>query len=114
MKSTNQLELEVMNFDQLFKSISPEEITDNVFKLVGKDFFAITAGKADNYNSMIGGGGLGYLFRKPTAWCIIRSDRYTLELIVKEHTYTLTYFPEEYRKQMLYLGSKTGRDSEKT
>ena len=29
----------MMNFDQLFKQISPEEISDNVFTLVGKDFF---------------------------------------------------------------------------
>ena len=27
-----------MNFNQLFKQIDPEKITDNVFTLVGKDF----------------------------------------------------------------------------
>jgi hypothetical protein len=55
-----------MNFDQLFKQISPEEICDNVFTLVGKDFFVITAGKEDHYNSMIGsGGGLGFFSRNP-------------------------------------------------
>ena len=27
-----------MNFNQLFKQIDPEEITDNVFTLVGKDY----------------------------------------------------------------------------
>jgi flavin reductase (DIM6/NTAB) family NADH-FMN oxidoreductase RutF len=34
-------------------------------------------------------------------------------LIEKEQTYTMSYFPNEYRKQMLFLGSKSGRDSEK-
>ena len=103
-----------MKFDQLFKQIYPEEISDNIFTLVGKDFFVITAGKEDHYNSMIGsGGGLGLLFKKPTTWCILREDRYTLELILKEQTYTMSYFPEEYKKQMLFLGSKSGRDSEK-
>ena len=103
-----------MNFDQLFKQISPEEIRDNVFTLAGKDFFAITAGKKDHYNAMIGsGGGFAVLFKKPTTWCIIRADRYTLEMIQKEHTYTLSYFPNDYRRQMLFLGSKSGRDSEK-
>lgn len=102
------------NFDQLFKQISPEEICDNVFTLVGKDFFVITTGKENHYNSMIGsGGGLGMLFKKPTTWCVLRSDRYTLEMIQKEQTYTLSYFPNEYREQMLFLGSKSGRDSEK-
>ena len=105
-----------MNFDQLFKEISAEELCDkfNVFTLVGKDFYAITAGKKDHYNSMIGsGGGLGLLFKKPTTWCLLRKDRYTLEMIQKEQTYTLSYFPNEYKEQMLFLGHKSGRDSEK-
>ena len=103
-----------MNFNQLFKQIDPEKITDNVFTLVGKDYLVITAGKKCHYNSMIGsGGGLGMLFKKPTTWCILKADRYTLELIQKEQTYTMSYFPCEYRKQMLFLGSKSGRDTEK-
>jgi len=114
MRTSNRATIKEMNFDQLFKPISPEEISDNVFTMVGKDFFAITAGKEDHYNSMIGsGGGLGMLFRKPTTWCLLRADRYTLELIQKEQTYTMSYFPSECREQMLFLGSKSGRDSEK-
>ncbi len=103
-----------MNFDQLFKQISPEKICDNVFTLVGKVFPVITAGKEDHYNSMTAsGGGFGMLFMKPTTWCILKGNRYTLELIQKEQTYTMSYFPNEYKKQILFLGSKTGRDSEK-
>jgi flavin reductase (DIM6/NTAB) family NADH-FMN oxidoreductase RutF len=114
MKKTNHITVKELNFDQLFKQISPEEICDNVFTLVGKDFFVITAGKENHYNSMVGsGGGLAVLFKKPTTWCIIRADRYTLEIIQKEQTYTLSYFPNEYKEHMLFLGSKSGRDSEK-
>jgi flavin reductase (DIM6/NTAB) family NADH-FMN oxidoreductase RutF len=114
MKTTKPVNAESMNFDQLYQQISPEEISDNVFTLVGKDFFAITAGKGDRYNSMIGsGGGLGMLFKRPTTWCLIRADRYTLEMIQKEQTYTMSYFPEEFKKQMLFLGSKSGKYSAK-
>ncbi|MDR0823325.1 MAG: flavin reductase [Endomicrobium sp.] len=103
-----------MTFEQLFKQISPEDIDDNVFKLVGKDFYLITAGKKENYNSMVGsGGGWGTLFKKPTAMCLFPIHRYTLEIIQKEKTYTLSYFPNEYKEQMLFLGSKSGRDSDK-
>jgi flavin reductase (DIM6/NTAB) family NADH-FMN oxidoreductase RutF len=113
-EKTNHVNFKAMNFDQLFKQISPEEICDNVFTLAGKDFFAITAGKKDNYNSMIGsGGGWVVLFKQPTTWCILRADRYTLELIQKEQTYTMSYFPNEYKEQMLFLGSKSGKNSEK-
>jgi flavin reductase (DIM6/NTAB) family NADH-FMN oxidoreductase RutF len=77
-------------------------------------FTAITAGKEDRYNSMIGsGGGFGLLFKKPTTWSLLRSDRYTLEIIQKEQTYTLSYFPKEYQVQALFLGSESGRDSDK-
>jgi len=103
-----------MNFEQLFKQIAPEEIEDNVFTLAGKVFPVITAGKEKYYNSMTAsGGGMGVLFRKPAAWCILRTDRYTLELIQKEQTYTMSYFPDEYKKQVVFLGSKSGRDSDK-
>jgi flavin reductase (DIM6/NTAB) family NADH-FMN oxidoreductase RutF len=34
-------------------------------------------------------------------------------LIEKEQTYTLTYFPDEYKERMLFLGKKSGRDSDK-
>jgi flavin reductase (DIM6/NTAB) family NADH-FMN oxidoreductase RutF len=103
-----------MSFDQLFKQISPEEIGDNVFTLVGEVFPVITAGKEDHFNSMTAsGGGLGMLFKKPTTWCILRADRYTLEMIQDEQTYAMSYFPEEYKEQVLFFGSKSGRDSEK-
>ena len=60
MNRTNHVNVTEMTFDQLFKQISPEEIRDNVFTLVGRDFTVITAGKQVHYNSMIGsGGGLG-------------------------------------------------------
>jgi len=105
-----------MNFEQLFKQISAEEIGDNfnIFTLVGKDFYAITAGRQEHYNSMIGsGGGFGLLFKKPATWCLFRKDRFTLEIVQKEQTYTLSFFPQDYKEKMLFLGYKSGRDSEK-
>jgi flavin reductase (DIM6/NTAB) family NADH-FMN oxidoreductase RutF len=114
MKTTQPINIKAMNFDQIFKQISPEEICDNVFTMVGKDFYVITAGKQDHYNSLTAsGGGMGMLFKKPTTWCVLRADRYTLELIQKEQTYTMSYFPNEYKQQMLFLGSKSGRDNDK-
>jgi flavin reductase (DIM6/NTAB) family NADH-FMN oxidoreductase RutF len=56
---------------------------------------------------------LGLLFSKPTTWCILQSNRYTLEMIQKEQTYTMSYFTDEYKEQIIFFGSKSGRDSEK-
>ena len=103
-----------MSFEQLFTQIQPEELTDNVFRLVGKDFFAITAGTPERFNSMTGsGGGLGTIFRNPAAWCCIQQTRYTLELMQEQQAYTLTFFPEEYKDQLIFLGTHSGRDTDK-
>ena len=110
----NNKEFMEMNFTQIFKEISPEGITDDIFTLVGKIYPVITVGNVNYYNSMTAsGGGMGLLFRKPATWCVFLTGRYTLELIQKEKAYTLSYFPDEYKKQVLFLGSKSGRDSEK-
>ena len=86
----------------------------NLFSLLEKDFYVVTAGKSGNYNSMVGsGGGVGLFLKKPSTWNLFRTDRYTLELIKREQTYTLSYFPSKYKKQVLFLASKSGRDSTK-
>jgi flavin reductase (DIM6/NTAB) family NADH-FMN oxidoreductase RutF len=56
---------------------------------------------------------MNFEFRKPSTWCIFQTTRYTLELIEKEQRYTLSYFSDEYKKQITFLGTKSGRDSEK-
>ena len=48
------------------------------------------------------GSGLGVLFKKPATWCILKADRYTLEIIQKEQAYTISYFTEEYKEQILF------------
>ncbi|MDR1199615.1 MAG: flavin reductase [Prevotellaceae bacterium] len=103
-----------MNFEELFTGISAEEISDNIFRLVGKDITVITSGNESNFNSMAASwGGAGILFNKPASWCMLRANRYTLEIIKREHTYTLSYFPDEYREQVLFFGSKSGRNTDK-
>lgn len=103
-----------MNFSQLFKKIPPEEICYDVFTLVGKILPVITAGKINHYNSMLGkGGGMGINFGKPTTWLVFHPIRYTLELILKEKSFTLTYFDDKFREQIYFLGSKSGRNSKK-
>ena len=59
------------------------------------------------------GGGMGVHFKKPSTWLIFQSKRYTLELIQKEQTYTLSYFSEKYRDQVMFLGKISGRNNTK-
>ena len=109
MEAIKRMNVEENDFKQLFRQISSKEISDNMFTLVMDNFYVITAGNEAHYNSMIGsGGGFGLLFRKPASWCVIRTDRYTLELIQKEQTYTIAYFSDRYKEQLIFLGSNRG------
>lgn len=107
-------DVKALPFDTLFRSIQPEDISESLFKLVGRDFTVITAGSEADYNSMTASwGGWGILFNQPTTWAFLRANRYTLEYIRREKIYTMAYFTEPYKEQVLLFGSSSGRDSDK-
>lgn len=105
-----------MDFTELFRPVSPEKFAEtfNIFNLTGADFYLVSAGTNNNYNSMIGsGGGFGFFFKNPTNWSLFRQDRYTLELIEKYKKYSISFFPEKYKNEILFLGQESGRNSNK-
>ncbi len=102
------------SFNELFVEITPEQLPESIFKLVGKDYTVITAGLPDHYNSMVAGdGGMGFLMGKPTTFCNLRGTRYTLELILKDKKYTMAYFDDQFKPAFLPFGNSSGRDSDK-
>lgn len=99
---------------QDFRTISPEEIRDNPFKLVGSDWMLITAGPPEAYNTMTASwGGLGVLWNKNVCWCVIRPVRYTYEFMEKAGAFTLSFFDEEFRDALNLCGTESGRDIDK-
>ncbi len=97
----------------LFKSISSDEIRDNTFKLIGRDWMLISAGDEKKFNSMTASwGGFG-LWRHPVAFILVYNTRYTYEFLEKENYFTLSFFEEKYRPQLKLFGTKSGRDIDK-
>jgi flavin reductase (DIM6/NTAB) family NADH-FMN oxidoreductase RutF len=98
-----------------FKTIKPEELTENPFRLIGKDWMLITAGTPGKYNTMTASwGGLGILWNKPAATIYVRPTRYTYEFTEKHEEFTLSFFDEKFRAALSFCGSKSGRDCDKT
>ena len=98
----------------MFEKIDPKALDQNVFSLIGDQWMLITAGNQDQCNTMTASwGGLGVLWGKPVATVYIRPQRYTLEFVEREDTFTLCFFGEEYRKALALCGSKSGRDMDK-
>lgn len=66
-----------------FKRISPEEISENPFRLIGQDWMLVTAANLGegleggvDYNTMTASwGGVGILWGRPVAFVFIRPQR---------------------------------------
>ncbi|MCH5300633.1 MAG: flavin reductase [Ruminococcus sp.] len=97
-----------------FIEIKPEEIVENPFKLIGKDWALVTAGNDEKLNTMtISWGGVGIMWGKPVAFTFIRPQRYTMEFMQREDCYTMSFFDEKYRSALNFCGTKSGRDYDK-
>lgn len=113
-KPLTREQMETMTFAELFEPIEADGIEESVFKLVGEDFSVITSGTVEDYNSMVASwGGWGILFNKPTTWCMLRANRYTLEYIRTNNTYTFCYFDEPFKSDIMIFGTQSGRGSDK-
>jgi len=97
-----------------FNEIRVEEISENPFKLIGKEWMLVTAEKDGKVNTMTASwGGLGVMWHKNVAYVVIRPQRYTKEFIDSSDTFSLSFYDESYRKQLEYLGAVSGREEDK-
>lgn len=97
-----------------FRSINPQEIFDNPFKLIGSEWGLVTAGNREGLNTMtISWGGLGIMWNKPVAFTFIRPQRYTFEFLERGDFFSICFFDESYRKALGFCGSKSGRNVDK-
>lgn len=97
-----------------FKEIAPEQFDQSPFKLIGSDWMLITAKKEDKVNTMTASwGGLGFMWNKNVAYMVIRPQRYTKEFVDHSESFSLTFFDDSFKKDLAYLGAKSGRDEDK-
>ncbi len=90
------------------------EFTTDVLSVFDKKWALLTAGDKDKFNTMtVSWGGLGTIWGKPVATVYVRKSRYTHEFMEDNDYFTVSFYPEEYRKVLSVLGSKSGRDMDK-
>lgn len=96
------------------RTMKPEQIKDNPFRAVGKDWMLIAAGNRQAHNMMTASwGAWGVLWHKPVCFCFVRPHRHTYGFMEKGSFYTLNFFDKKYRKVLNFCGSKSGRDVDK-
>jgi flavin reductase (DIM6/NTAB) family NADH-FMN oxidoreductase RutF len=103
------------SFEELFRLVEPDEVKKNLTELmVEEDNTVLTAGSESHYNSMAASWEAMFrYFREPKTFCFLGAKRYTLELIRKHQSYTMSFMPEQYQSEMFAFGAKSGRDSDK-
>ena len=96
------------------KKIDPKEIRDNAMQLIGHDWMLVTAGPPEHFNMMTASwGGLGFMWKKPVAFVVIRPQRHTFGFIEAGEEFTLSFFSHEYHKALTVCGTTSGRDTDK-
>lgn len=91
----------------------------NPMDMIAHQWMLVTAGTPERgFNTMTASWGhLGSIWGHggglPTSVIYIRPQRYTKEFVDHEEYYSLSFFPQEYKKALGYLGSHSGRDEDK-
>lgn len=84
------------------------------FSIFDREWALLTAGTPEHWNTMtISWGGLGTLWGKPVATVYVKPIRYTHAFMEESEYFTVSFYPEEYRKALGLLGSRSGRDGDK-
>jgi len=79
-------------------------------------WFLLTSGdwKKKDFNTMtVAWGYFGIMWNKPVAAVVVRPTRFTYEYIEKYDDFSLSSFGKEYKEDLGYLGSHSGRDGDK-
>ena len=90
------------------------ELDINPFSTIGSDWFLLTAGTPEDFNTMTcSWGAMGVMWNEPSVTAYVRTSRHTFGYLEKGGIFTVSVFPEEYRKALAYCGSHSGRDFDK-
>lgn len=86
----------------------------NPFEAIGKKWMLITAKDGERVNTMTASwGGMGVIWGEDVVYIFVRQTRYTKEFIDKSDYFSLSFFDDEYRNKLAYLGKVSGRDENK-
>ena len=94
--------------------ISISEVKLNPFEEIGKNWFLVTSGDENSWNTMTAGWGLmGTMWGKDVFDTVVRHNRYTYEFMEKNDLFTISFFDDDKKDVVKYCGSHSGRDTDK-
>lgn len=98
----------------MFKEITIQEYQNNIFQKIGKDWMLVSAEAGNACNAMTASwGGMGILWNKPVAFIFIRPQRFTNSLLAQASHFALSFYPENMRDMLSYMGKASGKEEDK-
>ncbi len=98
----------------MFLEIDSKCFTCNICGKTSTEWFALTAGTPDNYNTMTAGwGGIGVFVGKDVATAYVRPQRYTKEFMDNNELFSMSFLGVENKSAHGIIGKKSGRDGDK-
>ena len=86
----------------------------DIFAQFNDKWALLSAGSMEDHNSMtISWGGMGTLWGKSVVTVYVKPCRHTFNYMEKNGCFTVSFYPEAYRKALGVMGSRSGRDTDK-
>lgn len=86
----------------------------NIFEMFRSQWALATAGDIENFiTCTIGWGSFGTIWGRSVVMVYVQPERLTWQYLKDSDTFTVDFFPAEYRDALSYLGSHSGRDGDK-
>lgn len=97
-----------------FKEVPVRDLKLDPFNKIGGEWMLITAEKDGAANTLTASrGGLGVFWGYDCAFIFIKDSRYTKESIDAADSFSISFLPAAVKKNMLYIGTVSGRDEDK-
>ena len=70
------------------------DLNDSAFRLISKDWFLLTSGPIDKFNTMTASwGGFGEMWNKKICYVVVRPQRFTYKFMEENDSFTLPHLP---------------------
>ncbi|MFH1706423.1 MAG: flavin reductase [Planctomycetota bacterium] len=97
-----------------FREIKPKDLEGNPFRMAGDDWFLLTAGSGNKWNTMTAGWAtLGVLWGRNVLICFVRPSRHTFGFMEQAEQFSCSFFGPEHRGALDFCGSHSGRNTDK-
>lgn len=98
----------------MLQEIKISSIELDPFATIGEDTMLVTACSGKGWNTMTAAwGGMGFLWDRNVMFVFVRKSRYTHDFLEDGTRFTCSFFPDEQKKALQYLGTHSGRDGDK-